>query len=142
MGFFLDMRSSTNSSKTGEGPDIQLGPIPERFGLITLRTFLVPGPIVTFSGSIGLLGELGDTYAVEIVRGADYDPSEVVYRAEGVLGVTGSNETQAFNAQDLSAPGQYKQYILLIFLVYRPLFVMVQRYSRALLRLRFCKYIR
>ncbi|WP_179030515.1 hypothetical protein [Paenibacillus kribbensis] len=25
---------------------------------------------------------IGDTYAVEIVRGADYDPSEVVYRAD------------------------------------------------------------
>ncbi|MGW9526454.1 hypothetical protein ACWHAM_01635 [Paenibacillus terrae] len=104
MGFFLDIRSSTNSSQTGEGPNIQLGPEPERFGLITLRTFLVPGPIVTFSGSIGLVGELGDTYAVEIVRGTNYDPSEVVYRAEGVLGATGANETQAFNAQDLSAP--------------------------------------
>lgn len=103
MGVFLDMRTSMNSGTVGQ-PGLSLGPTPEAFGSIGLQTLGVVNPIVTLNGTVGVTGELGDTFVVEIVRGHLYDPFFLIYRAEGTIGQNGGAEFHTFTAQDLSAP--------------------------------------
>lgn len=103
MGVFLDMRTSMNSGTVGQ-PGIPLGPSPEAFGAIGLQTQGVVNPIITLNGTVGVTGELGDTFVVELVRGFLYDPFYVIYRAEGTVGQNGGAEFHSFTAQDLSAP--------------------------------------
>ncbi|KAF4324825.1 hypothetical protein G195_001100 [Phytophthora kernoviae 00238/432] len=103
MGVFLDMRSSMNSGTVGQ-PGLSLGPSPEAFGSIGLQTLGVPNPIITLNGTVGVTGEEGDTFVVELVRGSVYDPFFVIYRAEGTVGQNGGAEFHSFTAQDLSAP--------------------------------------
>ncbi|WP_245233407.1 hypothetical protein [Paenibacillus maysiensis] len=120
----------------------RLGPEPERFGLIGLRTYLVPGPVVTFSGSIGLIGELGDTYAIEIVRGADYDPNDDITGQRVYLALQGLLKRRLLMHRIFPRHGRYKRCIPLIFPGYRRPYVTVRRYLLASLRLLFSKYIR
>ncbi|MEO2214626.1 hypothetical protein ABGV40_27535 [Paenibacillus amylolyticus] len=103
MGVFLDMRTSMNSATVGQ-PGIPLGRSPEAFGAIGLQTQGVVNPIITLNGTVGVTGELGDTFVVELVRGFLYDPFYVIYRAEGTVGQNGGAEFHSFTAQDLSAP--------------------------------------
>lgn len=103
MGVFLDMRTSMNSGTVGQ-PGISLGPSPEAFGTIGLQTQGVANPIITLNGTVGVTGELGDTFVVELVRGFLYDPFYIIYRAEGTVGQNGGAEFHSFTAQDLSAP--------------------------------------
>jgi hypothetical protein len=103
MGVFLDMRTSMNSGTVGQ-PGLSLGPSPEAFGSIGLQTLGVPNPIITLNGTVGVTGEVGDTFVVELVRGSVYDPFYVIYRAEGTVGQNGGAEFHSFTAQDLSAP--------------------------------------
>ncbi|WP_339785389.1 hypothetical protein NSQ38_28300 [Paenibacillus sp. FSL R7-0313] len=103
MGVFLDMRTSMNSGSVGQ-PGLSLGPSPEAFGTIGLQTQGVVNPIITLNGTVGVTGELGDTFVVELVRGFLYDPFYVIYRAEGTIGQNGGAEFHSFTAQDLSAP--------------------------------------
>ncbi|WP_427050887.1 hypothetical protein [Paenibacillus sp. TC-CSREp1] len=103
MGVFLDMRTSENSGSVG-APGLPLSESPEVFGVIGLQTQGVINPIITFNGTVGVTGELGDTFVVEIVRGFIYDPFYVIYRAEGTVGQNGGAEFHSFTAQDLAAP--------------------------------------
>ncbi|OMF16535.1 hypothetical protein BK131_00590 [Paenibacillus amylolyticus] len=103
MGVFLDMRTSMNSGTVGQ-PGLSLGPSPEAFGTIGLQTQGVANPIITLNGTVGVTGELGDTFVVELVRGFLYDPFYIIYRAEGTIGQNGGAEFHSFTAQDLSAP--------------------------------------
>ncbi|WP_017689915.1 hypothetical protein [Paenibacillus sp. PAMC 26794] len=103
MGVFLDMRTSMNSATVGQ-PGLSLSPSPEAFGAIGLQTQGVANPIITLNGTVGVTGELGDTFVVELVRGFLYDPFYVIYRAEGTVGQNGGAEFHSFTAQDLSAP--------------------------------------
>jgi hypothetical protein len=103
MGVFLDMRTSMNSGTVGQ-PGLSLGPSPEAFGTIGLQTQGVDNPIITLNGTVGVTGELGDTFVVELVRGFLYDPFYIIYRAEGTIGQNGGAEFHSFTAQDLSAP--------------------------------------
>ncbi|GAS80302.1 MULTISPECIES: hypothetical protein [Paenibacillus] len=103
MGVFLDMRTSMNSGTVGQ-PGLSLGPSPEAFGTIGLQTQGVVNPIITLNGTVGVTGELGDTFVVELVRGFLYDPFYIIYRAEGTIGQNGGAEFHSFTAQDLSAP--------------------------------------
>ncbi|MCG7377264.1 hypothetical protein MH215_09680 [Paenibacillus sp. ACRSA] len=103
MGVFLDMRTSMNSGSVGS-PNTSLSLSPEVFGSIGLQTLGVANPIITLNGTVGVTGEQGDTFVVELVRGTVYDPFFVIYRAEGTVGQTGGAEFHSFTAQDLAAP--------------------------------------
>lgn len=103
MGVFLDMRTSMNSGTVGQ-PGLSLSESPSAFGTIGLQTLGVVNPIITLNGTVGVTGELGDTFVVELVRGFLYDPFYVIYRAEGTIGQNGGAEFHSFTAQDLSAP--------------------------------------
>ncbi|MDQ0721977.1 hypothetical protein QF049_003238 [Paenibacillus sp. W4I10] len=103
MGVFLDMRTSMNSATVGQ-PGLSLSVSPAAFGTIGLQTLGVVNPIITLNGTVGVTGELGDTFVVELVRGFLYDPFYVIYRAEGTIGQNGGAEFHSFTAQDLSAP--------------------------------------
>lgn len=101
MGTFLDMRSSMNSSTAGS-PGVSISNTPELFGSIGLQTQGVANALITFSGTIGVNGEPGDNFVVEIVRGSVYTPADVIYRAEGTVG--DEVEFYSFTAQDLNPP--------------------------------------
>lgn len=103
MGVFLDMRTSMNSATVGQ-PGLSLSESPAAFGTIGLQTQGVVNPIITLNGTVGVTGELGDTFVVELVRGFLYDPFYIIYRAEGTIGQNGGAEFHSFTAQDLSAP--------------------------------------
>ncbi|OMF68010.1 hypothetical protein MKY66_07635 [Paenibacillus sp. FSL R5-0766] len=103
MGVFLDMRTSMNSGTVGQ-PGLSLSESPSAFGTIGLQTLGVVNPIITLNGTVGVTGELGDTFVVELVRGFLYDPFYVIYRAEGTIGQNGGAEFHSFTAQHLSAP--------------------------------------
>ncbi|MEK4370047.1 hypothetical protein MHI48_07760 [Paenibacillus sp. FSL H7-0942] len=103
MGVFLDMRTSMNSATVGQ-PGLSLSDSPTAFGTIGLQTQGVVNPIITLNGTVGVTGELGDTFVVELVRGFLYDPFYIIYRAEGTIGQNGGAEFHSFTAQDLSAP--------------------------------------
>ncbi|WP_433751845.1 hypothetical protein [Paenibacillus amylolyticus] len=103
MGVFLDMRTSMNSGTVGQ-PGLSLSESPSAFGTIGLQTLGVVNPIITLNGTVGVTGELGDTFVVELVRGFLYDPFYVIYRAEGTIGQNGGAEFHSFTAQDLFAP--------------------------------------
>ncbi|MEK4525267.1 hypothetical protein CXK86_15920 [Paenibacillus sp. BGI2013] len=103
MGVFLDMRTSMNSATVGQ-PGLSLSESPTAFGTIGLQTQGVVNPIITLNGTVGVTGELGDTFVVELVRGFLYDPFYIIYRAEGTIGQNGGAEFHSFTAQDLSAP--------------------------------------
>ncbi|MEK4074435.1 MULTISPECIES: hypothetical protein [Paenibacillus] len=103
MGVFLDMRTSMNSATVGQ-PALSLSDSPTAFGTIGLQTQGVVNPIITLNGTVGVTGELGDTFVVELVRGFLYDPFYIIYRAEGTIGQNGGAEFHSFTAQDLSAP--------------------------------------
>lgn len=68
MGVFLDMRTSMNSATVGQ-PGLSLSESPTAFGTIGLQTQGVVNPIITLNGTVGVTGELGDTFVVELVRG-------------------------------------------------------------------------
>lgn len=103
MGTFLDMRSSMNSSGTG-APNIALSPTPTLFGIIGLDTMQTVGTVITLNGTVGVTGEVGDTFEVVIVRGSVYDPANVFYRAVGTVSQSEGPEFHSFTAQDLLAP--------------------------------------
>lgn len=103
MSMFLDMRSSMHSSHSG-WPNTELSLTPEMFGQIGLQTAFVSSPVITLNGNICFVGEAGDAYLIEIVRGASYVPSNVIYQAEGSISSTNEYEIISFHAQDLSAP--------------------------------------
>lgn len=103
MGVFLDMRTSMNSATVGQ-PGLSLSESPTAFGTIGLQTQGVVNPIITLNGTVGVTGELGDTFVVELVRGFLYDPFYIIYSAEGTIGQNGGAEFHSFTAQDLSAP--------------------------------------
>nr|WP_317889424.1 hypothetical protein [Paenibacillus sp. UASWS1643] len=97
------MRTSMNSATVGQ-PGLSLSESPTAFGTIGLQTQGVVNPIITLNGTVGVTGELGDTFVVELVRGFLYDPFYIIYRAEGTIGQNGGAEFHSFTAQDLSAP--------------------------------------
>ena len=103
MGVFLDMRTSMNSPFAGF-PGVNISNAPVMFGSIGLQTLGVSNPIITLNGTIGVIGEPGDTFVVELVRGSVYTPANVIYRAEGTVGENGGVEFHSFTAQDLAAP--------------------------------------
>ncbi|MFD3261328.1 hypothetical protein ACE3MQ_22275 [Paenibacillus lentus] len=103
MGIFLDARSSVNSNRPGF-PGTPLSFSPELFGIIGLQTQNVPNPIVTLFGNIGILGDIGDTFTVEIVRGATYVPANVIYTLEGVVSESTATHVTSFVAADMRAP--------------------------------------
>lgn len=103
MGIFLDARSSVNSNQPGF-PGTPLTDTPALFGVIGLQTQNVPNPIVILSGSIGILGEVGDTFTIEIVRGLTFAPANVVFTLDGVVNSATSTEVTSFVAADLLAP--------------------------------------
>ncbi|MFC4807992.1 hypothetical protein [Paenibacillus sp. GCM10023250] len=103
MGTFLDKRSSMNSNTVGS-PGTALTTTPALFGIIGLQTQNVANPIVTLSGTIGISGDFGDTYTIEIVRGASYSAANVIYTAVGVVTAVATTQITAFTAQDLLAP--------------------------------------
>ncbi|WKL00486.1 hypothetical protein Q0F98_26045 [Paenibacillus amylolyticus] len=103
MGVFLDMRTSMNSGTVGQ-PGLSLSESLTAFGTIGLQTQGVVNPIITLNGTVGVTGELGDTFVVELVQGFLYDPFYIIYRAEGTIGQNGGAEFHSFTAQDLSAP--------------------------------------
>jgi hypothetical protein len=114
MADFLDMATSVHSGNTGY-PDLPLTMAPELFGTIGLSTNSSVNPVVALSGTIGLTGEEGDSYSVFVVRGAVFDPTNIIYYAEGTLAGTGGNELHSFNTADFAAPTQpylyYSAYI-------------------------------
>lgn len=95
MGVFLDMRTSMNSATVGQ-PGLSLSESPAAFGTIGLQTQGVVNPIITLNGTVGVTGELGDTFVVELVRGFLYDPFYIIYRAEGTIGQNGGAEFHSF----------------------------------------------
>nr|WP_317451997.1 hypothetical protein [Paenibacillus sp. 37] len=97
------MRTSMNSATVGQ-PGLSLSESPTAFGTIGLQTQGVVNPIITLNGTVGVTGELGDTFVVELVRGFLYDPFYIIYRAEGTIGQNGGAEFHSFTAQDLAAP--------------------------------------
>ncbi|WP_458125818.1 hypothetical protein [Paenibacillus sp. Z3-2] len=101
MGTFLDMRSSMNSATAGL-PGVSISNSPVLFGIIGLQTQGVSNPLITFAGTIGVIGEPGDSFVVEIVRGSVYTPANVIYRAEATVGE--GVEFHSFTAQDLNVP--------------------------------------
>lgn len=103
MAFFLDLRSSSNAPSSGS-ISIELGPAPELFGLIGLGISSIEDTVITLSGTIGLIGDEGDPYTIQVVRGESFDPANIIYTAQGSVATTGSNELHSFHAQDLSAP--------------------------------------
>ncbi|MDU4696620.1 MULTISPECIES: hypothetical protein [Paenibacillus] len=103
MGVFLDARSSVNSNQPGF-PGTPLTDTPALFGVIGLQTQNVPNPIVILQGVVGILGDVGDTFTIEIVRGATYAPANVIYTLDGVVSNAVSTEVTSFVAADLLAP--------------------------------------
>ncbi|MFC5650757.1 hypothetical protein ACFPYJ_16910 [Paenibacillus solisilvae] len=103
MSTFLDKRTSMNSNTVG-APGIALTTTPALFGIIGLQTQNAVNPIITLSGTVGISGDFGDTYKIEIVRGASYSLANVIYTAEGVVTAIATTEFNAFTAQDLLAP--------------------------------------
>lgn len=103
MGVFLDARSSVNSNQPGF-PGTPLTDTPALFGIIGLQTQNVPNPIVILQGVIGILGDVGDTFTIEIVRGATYAPANVIFTLDGVVSNATSTEVTSFIAADLLAP--------------------------------------
>lgn len=103
MGVFLDDRSSVNSNQPGF-PGTPLTDTPALFGIIGLQTQNVPNPIVLLSGTIGILGDVGDTFTIEIVRGATYVPANVIFTLDGGVSSAASTEVTSFVAADLQAP--------------------------------------
>lgn len=92
-----------NSSGTG-APNIALSPTPTLFGIIGLDTMQTVGTVITLNGTVGVTGEVGDTFEVVIVRGSVYDPANVFYRAVGTVSQSEGPEFHSFTAQDLLAP--------------------------------------
>lgn len=111
---FLDARSSVNSNMTGF-PGTPLPPTPELFGIIGLQTQNVPNPIVLLMGNIGILGEEGDSFTIEIVRGATYSPGNVIYSLDVDVTGTPSTKVTSFVTADMLAPAApetvYSSYI-------------------------------
>lgn len=103
MGVFLDARSSVNSNQPGF-PGTPLTDTPALFGVIGLQTQNVPNPVVILQGVVGILGGVGDTFTIEIVRGATYVPANVIYTLDGVVSNATSTEVTSFVAADLLAP--------------------------------------
>ncbi|MBB6024255.1 hypothetical protein HNR77_005363 [Paenibacillus sp. JGP012] len=103
MGTFLDMRSSMNSAFAGL-PGVSISNSPVLFGIIGLQTQGVSNPLITLNGTIGVIGEPGDSFVVEIVRGSVYAPANVIYRAEGTVDESGEVGFHSFAATDLTAP--------------------------------------
>ncbi|MCH1643002.1 hypothetical protein MJ257_23150 [Paenibacillus timonensis] len=103
MGVFLDARSSVNSNQPGF-PGTPLTDTPALFGIIGLQTQNVPNPIVILQGVVGILGDVGDTFTIEIVRGATYAPANVIYTLDGVVSNAVSTEVTSFVAAELLAP--------------------------------------
>ncbi|ANS76810.1 hypothetical protein AWM70_21320 [Paenibacillus yonginensis] len=103
MSTFLDSRSSMNSNTVG-APGVALTPTPALFGIIGLQTQGVANPLVTLSGSVGISGDFGDTYTVQIVRGASFSPANVIFTASGVVTAMATTQVVSFAAQDLLAP--------------------------------------
>ncbi|MDO7907625.1 hypothetical protein Q5741_14540 [Paenibacillus sp. JX-17] len=114
MSTLLDKRSSMNSNRVG-APGVALSSTPALFGIIGLRTENVANPVVTFKGTIGVSGDFGDIYRIEIVRGETYSPANVIFTAEGVVTTIATTEFKSFVAQDLLAPAApltvYSSYI-------------------------------
>ncbi|GGA31628.1 hypothetical protein [Paenibacillus physcomitrellae] len=103
MSTFLDARSSMNSNTVG-APGVALTSTPTLFGIIGLQTQGVANPLVTLTGSVGISGDFGDTYTVEIVRGSSIATGTVIYTASGVVTATATTQVVSFTAQDLLAP--------------------------------------
>lgn len=103
MGVFLDTNTSVNSNQPGF-PGTPLSSSPELFGIIGLETQNVPNPVVTLHGTIGILGDIGDTFTIEIIRGATYAPSNVIYTLEAAVSEDASTNIVSFVAADLNAP--------------------------------------
>ncbi|WP_110933842.1 hypothetical protein [Paenibacillus bouchesdurhonensis] len=103
MGVFLDARASMNSNRPGF-PGTPLSFTPELFGIIGLQTYNAPKPIVILHGSVGILGDIGDNFRIEIVRGATYAPANVIYTLEGAVSEATDTHHTSFVAADLNAP--------------------------------------
>ncbi len=103
IGIFLDARTSVNSNRPGF-PDTPLSSTPELFGIIGLQTQNVPNPIVTLVGHVGILGDIGDTFTIEIVRGATYASANVIYTLEGAVSESTAAHIASFVTADLAAP--------------------------------------
>ncbi|AZK48355.1 hypothetical protein [Paenibacillus lentus] len=103
MGVFLDARVSINSNQPGF-PGTPLSSTPELFGIIGLQTQNVANPIVILHGTVGILGDIGDTFRIEIVRGATYAPANVIYTLEGAVSEDSNTDNKSFVAADLNAP--------------------------------------
>lgn len=104
MGQFLDANVSINSNGVGF-PNIPVTPDPVLFGIIGLETQNIPNPVVLLHGSIGLVGDPGDVFSIDIVRGATFSPVNVIHSAEGtVTSNAASTQLVSFEAADIIAP--------------------------------------
>lgn len=114
MAQFLDMATAVNSANTGF-PNAPLTGGPDLFGAIALVTQSQVNPVVLLGGTLGLTGEEGDTFTVFIVRGSVFDPSNIIYFAQGSVAVTGTNELHSFSTVEFAPPTQpfinYSAYI-------------------------------
>jgi hypothetical protein len=103
MGTFLDQRSSMNSNTIG-APNVPLSATPTLFGIIGLQTQNAPNTVIALDGMVGISGEIGDTFTVDIVRGSTFNPANIIFTLTGTVSVTGTTEVHSFTAQDLLAP--------------------------------------
>ncbi|QHT62174.1 hypothetical protein GXP70_20775 [Paenibacillus lycopersici] len=103
MSIFLDKRTSMNSNTVG-APGTALSSTPALFGIVGLQTQNVANPIITLSGTIGVSGDFGDVFKIEVVRGGSYSSANVIFTAFGVVTTIATAEFRAFHVPDLLAP--------------------------------------
>ncbi|WP_379136538.1 hypothetical protein [Paenibacillus sp. sgz500958] len=103
MSNFLDARSSVNSNIVGF-PQTPLSPSPEIFGIIGLQTQNLANPIVLLQVSVGVLGEEGDVFTIDIVRGPTFSQANVIHSVDLEVTKTGFNQVNSITAADILAP--------------------------------------